>query len=142
MKTFKTRKSIFGFHFAALGFGTAIGIYIVVAQMAESYPSGRPDVWWFLILWHVYLAWLWYDFLKIPFEIELGDDSTVKFRSLLNRTTLSVREIKSMKFKLAGGWVKIKHTRGALKVTSHMHGFYDFVATLKSLNPSIELINY
>ncbi len=84
-----------------------------------------------------FVAYMW---LRIPFEIKIHDDNTVEFRSVLRRTTVSPGEIISVKAKpYALGFLDLRHSKGTVHLISQIGGFHDFISTLKSLNPSVEV---
>jgi len=122
--------------FAALFLAGAIGtIYGAVGGFGS---NGPPTV-AFLVMLVVALftAYMW---LRIPFEITVRDDNIMEFRSVLRRVTISPVEIKSVRAKrYALGFIDVRHSGGTVNLLSQMDGFHEFVSTLKSLNPSIEI---
>src|SRR6266436_691399 len=122
--------------FAALFLAGAIGtIYGAVGGFGS---NGPPTV-AFLVMLVVALftAYMW---LRIPFEITERDDNIMEFRSVLRRVAISPVEIKSVRAKrYALGFIDVRHSGGTVNLLSQMDGFHEFVSTLKSLNPSIEI---
>ena|GEM_PF-467510 len=81
-----------------------------------------------------------YMWLRVPFEIRILDDTSVQFRSLLRKTTVSPADIKSVRAKrYALGLVDVLHGGGTVHLLNQMDGFHDFVSTIKSLNPAIKI---
>ncbi len=122
--------------FAALFLAGAIGtIYGAVGGFGS---NGPPTV-AFLVMLVVALftAYMW---LRIPFEITVRDDNIMEFRSVLRRVAISPVEIKSVRAKrYALGFIDVRHSGGTINLLSQMDEFHEFVSTLKSLNPSIEI---
>ena len=131
MKTYKCWPA-FLLLISCLGIMTLLGIYIGIEKL------GRSDPVWFYILFMCFLGYGWYEYLRIPFEITIRADNLIEFRSVLKRTTVSPHEIESIKV-WGGGMIKIKRKGGALRMLGQMDGFHDFISTVKSLHPSIEL---
>jgi hypothetical protein len=91
---------------------------------------------WFYVLFMCLVMFGWYQYLTMPFEITVTDDQ-IEFRSILKKTTVSPKDIKSIKS--FGGVAKIKHVQGSLTLYTYMNGFHEFISTVKSLNPGIQL---
>jgi hypothetical protein len=105
--------------------------------VATSGPLGanRPPV-WFVVTFLGFALFNSYYWLRIPFEI-MVDDTSIRFRSVLRRTSVPAAEVKSVQAKRYSiGLVDIVHARGTILLLNQMDGFHDFVFTLKSLNPS------
>ena len=115
------------------------GITGTILAAAGKLGSNGPPLWIFLTLlaFVLFAAYMW---LRIPFEIKVCDDSTIEFRSVLRRITISAAEIKSVRAKrYALGFVDIAHRTGTVHLLSQMDGFHDFVSTIKSLNPEVKI---
>lgn len=131
LKTYKCLR-MFLFIFSGLCFLTLVGIYIGIAKLSSTDPV------WFYILWMCFLVWSWYEFMKLPYEITIRNGNSIQFCSVLKRVTISPHEIESIKA-WGAGTIKIKHKDGAIRMVAQMNGFHDFISTVMSLNPSIEL---
>jgi hypothetical protein len=82
-------------------------------------------------------------FLKVPFEIAVKKDAMIEFRSWLRTYALRPQDIISIR---TGGWndpqrvqIDVRHKGGRLLLPNEFSDFRDFLVTLKSLNPSIEI---
>lgn len=138
MKTYKLSKSILIFFFLVLIFMTFIGILVFNVTFISHSEDHQPT--WFLVIWLFILCWNWYHYLKMPFEIKIQDDSSIEFRSLIKRIVVMPYEIKSIKSSsLTLGYITIEHAKGKISLINKIDGFYDFISTLKSLNPNIEV---
>jgi len=101
-------------------------------------PDG-PPVWVFVIVLGIGLfqAYMW---LRFPFEISVRDDNMIEFRSIFRRVTLSPSQIKTVRAKrYALGFVDVIHERGKVHLINQMEGFHEFLTSLKSLNPAVEV---
>ena len=81
--------------------------------------------------------------LRIPFEISINDDRTIGFRSWTGTVTLRPEEILSIR---TGGFfdpqrrqLRIRHKGGKWCLVNAFSDFSDFLATLKVLNPAVEI---
>lgn len=131
MKTYKASKNLL-FVLFCLVFLTAVGVYIGLAKMDET-----PHLLWFYVSWMGILAWVWYSYLKVPFRITIHDDTSIEFFSIVRRTIISPGQIESLKN--WGALIRIKYKGGKLMIFYQMDGLHDFITTVKSVNPSIEL---
>lgn len=83
---------------------------------------------------------MWYISLRYPVEITVDESGRVYFRSPIRQVTLDAKDIQSIKAGAFFTWeVCIEHRGGFIDLKRRMEGFNDFVATLKSINPAIEV---
>jgi len=135
-KTYRLTKSFCILNLLPLGLLTVAPALILLSIPPD---QGAPP-WLFLLPWLLVCVGLWYFFvLRIPFELTVRDDKSVEFRSLIKRTVVCAHEIRSIKVGLDTRFAKVKHEGGSLRLANHIDGFYDFIWTLKSFNPSIEV---
>jgi len=134
-KTYRLTKSFYIVNLLPLGLFTVAPALLLLSIRPDQGPP-----WWLFSPWLLACALFWYFYvLRIPFELKIHDDKSVEFRSLVKRTVVYAHEIKSIKVGLDTRFVKVKHEGGTLRLANHIDGFYDFVWTLKSFNPSIEV---
>ena len=139
-KTYRLTKSFCIFNLLPLGLFTVAPVVAILVVLHSSIPRGQAPPAWAFVPWLLLCVGLWYFFvLRIPFEITVRDDKSVEFRSLIKRTVVYAHEIRSIKVGLDTRFVKVKHEGGSLRLANHIDGFYDFIWTLKSFNPSIEV---
>ena len=113
-------------------------IGIIVGTLAKL-GLDSPPVWVFVI-WFCIALFVAYMWLRIPFEIKIHDDTMIEFRSVLRRTIISPLEIKSVRAKrYALGFIDVVHRGGTVHLLSQMDGFHEFISTLKSLNPAVQI---
>jgi hypothetical protein len=113
-------------------------IAIIVGAVGKLDRNGPPV--WIFVIWLGAASLISYFWLRIPFEIRIRDDSSIEFRSLLQRTIISPSEIKSVRAKpYELGFVDVVHNRGTVHLLSQMDGFHEFISTIKSVNPAVEI---
>jgi hypothetical protein len=76
---------------------------------------------------------------RIPKEIRVCEDGRIQFRGWLRIFEVAISEIRSIRPTGQFGWLKIKTSRGDLKILSHFDGFHQFILDLRRRNPRIEL---
>ncbi len=132
-------KPLLIYYVLVLGAMPIVGItLIIVAALGKLEPDG-PPVWIFILLLSVF-CFVPYMWLRIAFDIRIRDDAKIEFRSLFRTTVVSPAEIKSIRAKrYALGFVDIVHLKGTVHLLSQMDGFHEFIATVKSLNPAVEI---
>ena len=78
--------------------------------------------------------------LRVPHRIEVTDDGHVEFVSLVRRKRVVAREIRSIAPDSGQvGFFTIKTDQGKIRILNQFDGFHEFIAWLKSNNPSVEL---
>jgi uncharacterized membrane protein len=141
MKSYKLyiARPLLIFYLFMFGIVELIGIVgLIVAATGKLGPDG-PPVWvFFLLVCAVsFASYMW---LRFPFEIRVHDDTNIEFRGLFRTMVISLTEIKSVRAKLyALGFVDVVHQRGTVHLLNQMDGFHDFIATIKSINPGVEI---
>jgi len=121
---------------AAWVFAGVIGI--VVGALGKLGSDGPPV--WAIVIWFCVALFVAYMWLRIPFEIKIHDDNMIEFRSLLRKTIISPVEIKSVRAKrYTLGFIDVVHQGGTVHLLSQMDGFHEFISTLKSLNPAVQI---
>jgi hypothetical protein len=119
---------------AAWVFAGTIGIIVGALGKLDGPPLGVFVIWFCVAL---FVAYMW---LRIPFEIKIHDDNMIEFRSLLRKTIISPVEIKSVRAKrYTLGFIDVVHQGGTVHLLSQMDGFHEFISTLKSLNPAVQI---
>ena len=92
------------------------------------------------IIWFLGLVVMWYKILQYPFEITIRDDKTIEFRSVIRKIIVTPIEIQSIKATYPG-FASVKLTKKSFYLINHFDGFYEFLTTVKSLNPNIVIKN-
>ena len=115
-----------------------IGVSGIIAASCGLFGPDKSAAWLFVIELAIgfFIAYSW---LRFPFEIRLSG-GTIEFRSIFRKTIIPATEIKSVRAKrYAIGFVDVRHDRGTVHLIHQMDGFYDFVCTVKSLNPAVKI---
>ena len=141
MKLYKLylAKPLLIFYLLILVVWVSAGVFGTIYGAVGGFGSNGPPAVTFLVMLVValFVAYMW---LRIPFEITVRDDSVIEFRSLLRRVAISPVEIKFVRAKpYALGFIDVVHSRGTVHLLSQMDGFHDFMTTLKTLNPSVQI---
>lgn len=122
-------------------FVTIFGILVLLSPLMELDffgPGGPP--WTTGIMWLAMLAWVWYAYSRIIFEIKILDDNAIEFRNLFLSITISPKEIQSLKaLPVTIGFLRLKHSKGTLHLVNQMDNFHEFVSFIKTSNPNIEI---
>lgn len=138
MKVYQLSKPLLVSMFVLLGFLSLIVIFFLFNAFVRLGTVGVLK--WFFLAWFALLAWIWYVYLRVPFEIKMLDDNSLEFRGILGRTTVSPQDIKSIKAEpLSVGFLNLKYTKGNIRLHNRMTGLYELIATVKSLNPDVEI---
>jgi hypothetical protein len=90
------------------------------------------------------VCWLFFRFaLGFPIEITVDEDRSINFRSRLRTVTIPVDNVVSIR---TGDWFDpnrfqalVRHKSGKLLLVNHFSDFKDFLTTVKTLNPAIEI---
>ncbi|SRR6266481_2972846 len=141
MKLYKLylAKSLLIFYLLILVVWVSAGVFGTIYGAFRGFGSDGPPTVAFLVMLVVALftAYMW---LRIPFEITVRDDSVIEFRNVFRRVAISPAEIKSVRAKsYALGFIDVVHSGGTVHLLSQMDGFHDFITTLKTLNPSVQI---
>ena len=72
--------------------------------------------------------------------VKVRDDGSLEFVSPLRQTVIRPGEIIAIKAApLRLGFLGLSYRGGALRLTNRMTGFYGGIATVKALNPALEV---
>jgi hypothetical protein len=110
-----------------------------IAEMATAVAAGLGSFFMGMVVCGMFLHFA----LRIPIEIIIDDDHSVCFRGRLRTVTIPVRDILAIQ---TGQWfdpnrfqLDVVHKGGKLTMINQFSEFPDFLATVKELNPSIEI---
>jgi len=85
-------------------------------------------------------GWLFYVRLpKLPTEIDVTKDGWIEFRNRRAAQQVHVASIRSIGRGLGRRTVRIRHGGGKLRLPNRVRDFYDFLSTVKTMNPAIEI---
>jgi hypothetical protein len=116
---------------------TALAVVAYLSAVSHPTPLA-PRL--FLLAALTVLGWIFYVQLpKMPTEIDVGQDGWVQFRGRRGNQEVHVASIRSIGRDLGGKTVRVRHGGGRLRMLNGVKDFYDFLATVKRLNPAIEI---
>ena len=88
----------------------------------------------------ILFGWLFYVRLpKMPTEIDLAEDGLIEFRARRGAQKVHVASIRSIGRGIGTRSARVKHNGGTLRIPGRIREFYDFLATVKTMNPAIEI---
>ena len=139
MKTFTLTKQYIIVSLLPLGIVTlvaAIGLaWMVIGSRISQAPDKRLALAFIFVI-----LFMWFLTLRPPYRLTIRDDHCVEFKSLLRTVVIASHEIKSIKAQiLQPGMAELKHEKGRIQLALQFDGFYEFLGTLKKLNPDIEI---
>jgi hypothetical protein len=139
VKTFTLTKQYIIVSLLPLGIVTlvaAIGLaWMVIGSRISQAPDKRLALAFIFVI-----LFMWFLTLRPPYRLTIRDDHCVEFKSLLRTVVIASHEIKSIKAQiLQPGMAELKHEKGRIQLALQFDGFYEFLGTLKKLNPDIEI---
>ena len=127
-----------------LWFTTAAKVVLTVAAggayvAAVTHPTPMPARLALLAAMIVF-GWLFYVRMpKMPTEIDVTPDGWVHFRGRRGQMRVHVASIQSIGRGLNRRTVRLRYAGGRLRLPNRFRGFYDFLSTVKGLNPAIDI---
>jgi len=88
----------------------------------------------------IIFGWIFYVRLpKMPTEIGVANDGWIEFRNRRGTHQVHVASIRSIGRGIGRRTVRVRHGGGKLRLPDRVRNFYDFLATVKTMNPAIEI---
>ncbi len=85
-------------------------------------------------------GWLFYvRFPKIPTEITVTDDGWVNFKSRRGSTLVQAADIRSIGRTFGRRTLRVQHAGGQVRLPNRFRKSFDFLLTMKGLNPAIDI---
>ncbi|QEH33852.1 hypothetical protein OJF2_23830 [Aquisphaera giovannonii] len=87
-------------------------------------------------------AFIWVFYVRLPrrpTEIELGEDGWIEFRGKKAARQVHVASIRSIRRGPTPRSVRIRHGGGSVRFPARFRHFYDFLASVKAMNPAIDI---
>ena len=85
-------------------------------------------------------GWLFYvRFPKMPTEITVTDDGWVNFQSPRGTTRVQAADIQSIGRSFGRRTLRVQHAGGQLRLPNRFRKSFDFLLTMKGLNPAIDI---
>jgi hypothetical protein len=114
---------------------TAVVLYIVA--VTNPTPQAQRLL---LLAGLCVFGWLFYvRYPRMPREIALSSDGWVQFRGRKDSRRVHVTSIRSIGRSPGLRTVRLRYAGGRVRMPNRFRGFYDFLATVKGLNPAIEI---
>jgi hypothetical protein len=137
MKTYRVSRPFRWFLVGAKGVLTAVAVHSYVFAVTHPTPFA------FRVLLLVALAlfgWLMYLRVpKMPTAIDVTEDGWVNFQGRRGSIRVQAADIRSIGQGLGRGLVRVRHAGGKVLMFNRFQDFYDFLSTVKSLNPAIQV---
>jgi hypothetical protein len=115
-------------------FFVGLGIFMTIFPFVLG-KSGPPA--FFGIFWIAIAAWNAFRVLRIPHRIILHNDGSIEFISVLRKLKVHAMEVKSIKPEGGTFGFLVVEAKKKIRILAQFDGFHDFIAKLKTLNPSI-----
>ena len=113
----------------------AVVLYIV----AVTHPTPQPQR-LLLLAGLCVFGWLFYiRDPRMPREIAVSSDGWVHFRGRKDSKRVHVASIRSIGRSLGHRTIRQRYAGGGVRLPNRFRGFYDFLSTVKGLNPAIEI---
>lgn len=94
----------------------------------------------FLLMFVAMAGWITVAMFKMPHRIEEQDDGTYVLVSPLKRYAIRAEDIESIRpVPNQIGILRLDYRGGRVTLLNQFDGFHEFIASLKSKNPSVEL---
>ncbi|MFO0951999.1 MAG: hypothetical protein U0835_12780 [Isosphaeraceae bacterium] len=137
MKTYRVPRPFLWFQsLAKLGL-TSLAAYAYI--YAVTHPTPMPARVG-LLLALLLFGWVFYVRLpKMPTEIDLTDDGWVRFRGRRGQMRVHVASIRSIGRGVGRRTVRLRYNGGRMLLPNRFVAFYDFLSTVKRLNPAVEI---
>jgi hypothetical protein len=117
----------------------AVALLLISGVLKDKRGQGPP---WFMGVFFLAVAGFnaYFYVLRIPHRIEVTGDGQIEFISMVRRKRVAAREIRSIR--PAGGqlgFLVVRTDQGKIHILNQFDGFHEFLAWLKTNNPSVEL---
>jgi hypothetical protein len=87
----------------------------------------------------LFVLFVWYEKLREFGIIALQDNGLITFHSRIHKVTTSASDIEAIALKLSRRVMILKHSAGRIRVLTPIDDLDDFLHTVKSMNPNIEV---
>jgi len=113
----------------------AAGLYI--AAVTHPTPIGPRLL---LLAGMIIFGWLFYVRLpKMPTRIDVANDGWIEFRNHRGSQQVHVASIRSIGRGIGRRTIRVRHGGGRVRLPGRIRDFYDFLATVKTMNPAIAI---
>ena len=120
-----------------VGFTAAVVVIFIGSTFS---PNWKGPPWFFGVFLLAAIGWNVFWVLSLPHKIELYQDGTIEFVSVLKRRNVQARDIVSIKPDgTSFGFLVVRSAGSKIRLLAQFDGFHDFLARVKALNPTVEL---
>jgi len=116
-----------------------VSLLLFSELLTDKRGQGPP---WFMGVFFLVVAGFngYFYVLRVPHRIDVTEDGHIEFVSLVRRKRLAAREIRSIAPDAGQfGFLTIKTDQGKIRIFNQFDGFHEFIAWLKTNNPSVLL---
>ena len=118
-------------------------IVVTLTFLSTSINPTPPEATWFFVAWLLFMIgfMLWHAWYTV-YEIRVAADGTLYFRALLRTLPVDARDVVSIDspwWNLNRQFPVLRHRGGKVRLLNPMDGFSDFLWTVRSLNPGVEI---
>jgi hypothetical protein len=116
-----------------------VALLLLSGIFKDKRGEGPP---WFIGVFFLAVAGFntYYWVLRIPHRISVADDGHIEFISFVRKKRLTARDIRSIAPDAGQiGFLTVRTDQGKIRILNQFDGFHEFIAWLKTNNPSVEL---
>jgi hypothetical protein len=137
MKTYRVSRLYLWSRIGAKYVLTAVAAFLYVAAVTHPTPLAARLV---LLAAIALFGWLFYVRLpRMPTEITVTDDGWVDFRSRRGKTRVQAADIRWIGRGFGRRTLRVQHAGGQIQVPNRFRRWFDFLLTVKGLNPALDV---
>jgi hypothetical protein len=137
MKTYRVSRPYLWSRVGAKYLLTAVAAVLYVFAVTHPTPLAFRLV---LLAAIAVFGWLFYvRFPKLTTEIAVSDDGWLDFRSRRGTTRVQAADIRSIGRSFGRRTVRVEHAGGQIRVPNRLRRLFDFLLTVKGLNPAVDI---
>ena len=137
MKSYRVSRPVLWLTSAAKFTLTAAAAVLYVVAVTHPTPL-MPRL--MLLAAMIFFGWFFYVRLpKMPTEIDLASDGWIAFRRRKGAQQVHVASIRSIRRGPGRRSARVRHGGGTVRIPGRVREFYDFLASVKAMNPAIEI---
>ncbi|GAC1472526.1 MAG: hypothetical protein NVSMB9_19810 [Isosphaeraceae bacterium] len=119
---------------------TMIGVFLYVYAVTHPTPLAFRLV---LLMGMAVLGWRYYVRLpRTPLKIDVTEDGWIHFQSPKETTRVPASAIRSVGRSFGRRTIRVQHEKGKIDLPNRFREFFDFLVTLKTLNPAVDVKGY
>jgi hypothetical protein len=137
MKSYRLSRTVSWFLSIAKILLTAAAGVVYILAVTHPTPLGFR-----LLLLLAMAVFIWFFYFRLPSmptEIDVNHDGWIDFRGRRGNQQIHVASIRSIGRGLLGKTVRVRDGGGKVRMTGGVKNFYDFLSTVKGMNPAIDI---